>query len=392
MPPLTWDAPGDRKFELGLDRGVIYIGIGDNTQAYAWNGLISVTTRKPMREMKSFYLDGVQIFQYIGGEDYEAVIEAYTYPDIVNELEGTTSINPGLAVSGQTIKPFTLSYRTMKGDGINGINAGYKLHFVYNITMTPNDKKYSTLTDSYDPSIFSWTLRAIPIPVPSGPSNPENPGYPSPPLYPGDPGYPYQPGDPGYGDPFYPDDPLNPGDPGYPYEPGDPGYGDPVYPGDPDYPYNPDDPSYPGIPDGPGMPGDPSFPGDPDFPGYPDDPGIIPSPEVIIDQPGLPPGYEAPIDDIIYGPPEGPGSPYLPTPDELIDWTDPVGPGPPGYIPPDPGVITTIVITDIGDGTWTAEGPESNIIDWGDGTFDIDDVDATFDDEFTYTVTTTELD
>jgi len=45
MTRLAWDTTGDRTFEAGVDRGVLFIP--DETGAYtfgvAWNGLTSVT-------------------------------------------------------------------------------------------------------------------------------------------------------------------------------------------------------------------------------------------------------------------------------------------------------------------------------------------------------------
>lgn len=47
---------------------------------------------------------------------------------------------------------------------------------------------------------------------------------------------------------------------------------------------------------------------------------------------------------------------------------------------------TLITITDNGDGTWTANGPDELITDNGDGTFEIDEATAVFLNEFTYDI------
>ena len=39
MSRLTWADPGERFFEIGVDRGVLYVG---DDAGVAWNGLISV--------------------------------------------------------------------------------------------------------------------------------------------------------------------------------------------------------------------------------------------------------------------------------------------------------------------------------------------------------------
>jgi hypothetical protein len=45
---LVWDTVGDRRYETGVDRGVLYLP--DNT-VVVWNGLVSLTeSRGPERQ------------------------------------------------------------------------------------------------------------------------------------------------------------------------------------------------------------------------------------------------------------------------------------------------------------------------------------------------------
>ena len=45
MAPLTWDQVGDKLYETGVDRGVLYIpnDQGVYNAGFAWNGLTTVT-------------------------------------------------------------------------------------------------------------------------------------------------------------------------------------------------------------------------------------------------------------------------------------------------------------------------------------------------------------
>lgn len=57
MAILEWDKVGERTYQAGLDRGVLYLNDGT---VVPWNGLISVEESSDA-ELKSFYLDGVKM-------------------------------------------------------------------------------------------------------------------------------------------------------------------------------------------------------------------------------------------------------------------------------------------------------------------------------------------
>ncbi len=78
------------------------------------------------------------------------------------------------------------------------------------------------------------------------------------------------------------------------------------------------------------------------------------------------------IEDILYG--TGSSAPRLPTPEELIAILEG------SYV---------ILIQDHGDGTWTAYGPDDQIIMTSPTEFEIIDVDGVFLDADTYEITTT---
>jgi hypothetical protein len=57
---------------------------------------------------------------------------------------------------------FNLSYRTLVGDGLNGLDAGYKIHLLYNLIATPSDTTISTVGAVTTPVTFEWNLYGVP--------------------------------------------------------------------------------------------------------------------------------------------------------------------------------------------------------------------------------------
>lgn len=162
MPQIVWDRVGERLYETGLDRGVLYLPGG---VAVPWNGLTSVIEAFD-KETQPVYFDGMKIQDATVLGDFQATLKAVTYPDDFMEIEGYRSNRRGLFYGNQPPKTFGLAYRTLIGDDASGQEAGYKIHLLYNITAIPADKTYASLGD--DPSLveFEWTLAAVPQDVP----------------------------------------------------------------------------------------------------------------------------------------------------------------------------------------------------------------------------------
>jgi hypothetical protein len=158
MTALEWDKAGERRFETGLDRGVLYLRNGG---AVPWNGLVSVAETKA-REVKSYYLDGVKYLDHHVPGSYAASLSAFTYPDELETLLGTPQYAPGVFLHDQSAKPFHLSYRTLVGNDIDGQEHAYKLHIVYNVLAVPADATFDTISDSVNVNPFQWTLTGTP--------------------------------------------------------------------------------------------------------------------------------------------------------------------------------------------------------------------------------------
>ena len=158
MTQLVWGKIGERAYETGVDRGVLYLSDGTGVP---WNGLTSVEENFG-ESTTPFYLDGVKYVDVPNIEDYEATISALTYPDEFLEYDGVASLGGGLYASDQQSKRFGLSYRTLVGDDAVGLDKGYKIHLVYNLTAEISDRSFNTLTEQTAPMEFSWNVTAVP--------------------------------------------------------------------------------------------------------------------------------------------------------------------------------------------------------------------------------------
>lgn len=167
MARLTWDANGARVYETGVDRGVLYrIGDGgEYSEAYAWNGLTTISESPEGGEIEDLYADNIKYLSLISAENYKFSIEAYTYPDEFAECDGSAEAADGVFVTQQTRARFGFSYRTRIGNDEDGDAHGYKLHLVYGCLASPSDKEYSSVNDSPEAINFSWEVSSTPVVV-----------------------------------------------------------------------------------------------------------------------------------------------------------------------------------------------------------------------------------
>jgi hypothetical protein len=163
MPRISWDDPGERFYEAGLDRGVLYV---DNQPGVPWNGLISVTEKPSGGTATAYYIDGEKYLNVASPEEFSGSISAFTYPDEFEGCDGTVAADFGLYVTNQPRKPFSFAYRTAVGNDEAGANLAYKLHLIYNALATPSQRANNTLTDSPSPVNFSWDFTTNPPGMP----------------------------------------------------------------------------------------------------------------------------------------------------------------------------------------------------------------------------------
>lgn len=162
MARISWTNVGSRVFEAGIDRGVLYV---DGIPGVPWVGLVGVNQQQSGGEAKPRYQDGMKTGNRTSPEQFEATIEAFTYPLEFEHCDGTHRGDNGLRITQQRRKPFGMCYRSNIGNDVSGLSHGYKLHILYNLKAEPSDRGYQTLTDTSEPSTFSWkvTSRAVQI-------------------------------------------------------------------------------------------------------------------------------------------------------------------------------------------------------------------------------------
>jgi hypothetical protein len=230
--------------------------------AIPWNGLTGVD-EGGADGASSYYIDGRPFLYLPKPKEYTATLKAYTYPEEFAEIMGVTEAADGMYLDSQQGDAFDLSYRTLVGNGIDGIDHGYKIHLVYNATVTPQGASFASLTNSINPIEFTWQIQAVPVPVE----------------------------------------------------------------------------------------------------------GYRPTAHIIIDTRRIDPDKLAAIETLLYGGPYS--APLMPAPQQIFDILS---------------YGDTIIITDNGDGTWSAQGSYQNIYMIGDGIFEIDNANATDHGDGTFTI------
>ena len=168
MPKLTWDQAGNRKYETGVDRGVLFVQDSDGSykSGVAWNGLTGVTETPSGAEETKLYADNMKYLSMRSAEEFGGTIEAYTYPSEWQACDGSASIVTGVHVGQQNRRPFGLAYRTIVGNDTDMNDHGYKLHLVYGATVSPSERAYATVNDSPEAITFSWEFTTTPVEVP----------------------------------------------------------------------------------------------------------------------------------------------------------------------------------------------------------------------------------
>jgi len=165
---LVWDKAGERFFETGVSKGVLF-PMSNTPGTYGagvvWNGLTNVTQSPTGAEASAIYADNIKYLNLISLEELEASIEAYTYPDAFAECDGSAIVANGVRVGQQPRKMFALCYQSKIGNDQNP-ELGYKIHIIYGCNASPSEKSYDTVNDSPEAIAFSWDITTTPVDVP----------------------------------------------------------------------------------------------------------------------------------------------------------------------------------------------------------------------------------
>ena len=157
---LQWDQIGEKIYETGTKKGVIYPVSSDGSypKGVAWNGLTAVTESPAGADITDLWADDIKYASIRATETFGATIEAYTYPDEFAICDGTAEPVQGVFIGQQNRKAFGFSYVSTVGNDT-------ELHLIYNATASPSEKAYATINDSPEAITFSWELSTTPVNV-----------------------------------------------------------------------------------------------------------------------------------------------------------------------------------------------------------------------------------
>lgn len=166
MSRLAWDKTGERLFERGVSQCVLYPQEnGAYTKGVAWNGITNITQSPSGAEATPQYADDIKYLNLMTAEEFGATIQAFYYPDEFAACNGMAEVKPGMKISQQPRKPFGLCYKTKLGNDTDGLEHGYKLHFVYGALAAPAETAYETVNDSAEAPTMSWEITTTPVAV-----------------------------------------------------------------------------------------------------------------------------------------------------------------------------------------------------------------------------------
>lgn len=166
MSKLVWDKVGERLYETGVSKGVLYPqSSGAYPKGVAWNGLTAVNESPEGAEPNAMYADNIKYLNILSAEDFKATIEAYTYPDEFKPCIGASELVEGVSLGQQDHMPFGFSYQTIIGNDTENNSHGYKIHVVYGCLAAPSEADYNSVNDSPEAATMSWEVSTTPVDV-----------------------------------------------------------------------------------------------------------------------------------------------------------------------------------------------------------------------------------
>jgi hypothetical protein len=166
MAAIVWDASGQRFYETGVDKGVLFPMKTDGTYdtGVAWNGLMGVSESPSGAEPNPQYADNIKYLNLLSTEEMGATIEAFTYPEEFGVCDGTVEPTDGVLLGQQGRRQFALTFRTRVGNDVSD-ELGYKIHLLYGCMAAPSEKDFQSVNDSPEAVTFSWEVTTTPVNV-----------------------------------------------------------------------------------------------------------------------------------------------------------------------------------------------------------------------------------
>lgn len=167
MAKIVWDAVGERLYETGVKKGVLYPQATGGTypNGVAWNGLTAVTESPSGAEPTPLYASDIKYVTLISAEEFAYTIEAYTFPKEFKQCDGSAELATGVSIGQQNRKAFGFSYVSTIGNDTELNEHGYKLHVIYNSLAAPSERAYATMNDSPEAITMSWECTTTPVSV-----------------------------------------------------------------------------------------------------------------------------------------------------------------------------------------------------------------------------------
>lgn len=166
MSKLVWDNVGERFYETGVSKGVVYPQVsGAYPKGAAWSGLISVNLTPSGAEPTPLYANNHKYLNLMSVEELGMSIEAYTYPEEFAECDGSKALATGVYVGQQKRKLFGFCFRTELGNDTEGTSLGYKLHLVYGCLASPSEQSNTSINDSPEAKTMSWECTTTPVEI-----------------------------------------------------------------------------------------------------------------------------------------------------------------------------------------------------------------------------------
>ena len=168
---LKWDVDGTRKYQTGVDHGVLYVWKDADTSTSTpagygigtpWSGLTAVNENPSGAEATALYADNIKYLNLISAENFAATIEAYDYPEEFEACDGSATLATGITVGQQARRKFAFAYRTNVGTDTDA-SKGYKIHIIYGCTAATSARNYQTVNESPEAITFSWEVSTAPI-------------------------------------------------------------------------------------------------------------------------------------------------------------------------------------------------------------------------------------
>ena len=167
MSRLVWDQIGEKYYETGVDRGVLFpMAAGVYGAGEAWNGLMSVDEQPSGAEPTPLYANNRKYLELLSAEEFGMTIGAYTFPVGFYPCIGVKEIAEGVYVTQQERVPFGFTYRTLIGNDTEKTAHGYKIHLVYGATAKPSEKSNKTVNETPEATEMSWECSTTAVDIP----------------------------------------------------------------------------------------------------------------------------------------------------------------------------------------------------------------------------------